>query len=66
MKNIIESALQAGKIKEREAKVLLLRSTLTLKAIGKEMGVTPERIRQIEAKGNVKLRRFIRLLGTNY
>lgn len=44
-------------ITEREQKVLAMREEgKTLKAIGKELGVTPERIRQIEAKAELKMK----------
>ncbi len=60
LKEQIEETL--GSLNEREAKVLKLRFGLedgrarTLEEVGKEFGVTRERIRQIEAKALRKLR----------
>ena len=62
MKDTIQKALKANAIREREAKVLTLRLTMTLKAIGIIESVTPERIRQIEARANRKLTRFVKYL----
>ena len=47
---------------EKEAEVLMFRhiDTFTLSEIGKKLGVTPERIRQIEAKAHEKLRQITR------
>jgi RNA polymerase primary sigma factor len=51
-----------GSLTERERKVLMMRFGLedghprTLEEVGKEFGVTRERIRQIEAKALRKLR----------
>jgi len=53
----------------REAKVLAMRFGLaghtdhTLEEVGKQFGVTRERIRQIEAKALIKLRRNKKLLS---
>ena len=64
-----EAVKQAlGELSEREQKVVRLRFGLddgqmrTLEEVGKEFGVTRERIRQIESKTLAKLRHPIRSL----
>jgi len=53
----------------RESKVIAMRFGLagntdhTLEAVGKQLGVTRERIRQIEAKALMKLRRNKKLIS---
>ncbi|PSO46398.1 MAG: RNA polymerase sigma factor RpoD [Parcubacteria group bacterium SW_4_46_8] len=53
-----------GELTEKEARILKLRSGLadgvnhTLEEVGKEFGVTRERIRQIEAKAHEKIRQM--------
>ena len=63
LRDSIESML--GTIDEREAKVIKLRfgldgNPMTLEEVGNELGVTKERIRQIEDKALKKLRNPIR------
>lgn len=66
LKDNIEEVLKT--LSEREAKVLVMRfglegdSAKTLEEVGKEFGVTRERIRQIEAKALRKLRHPTRRL----
>ena len=55
----IEDAL--GQLPEREARIvrarLLMEDALTLEALGRELGVSKERVRQLEARALSKLRR---------
>ncbi len=53
-----------GKLNDRERQILVRRfgiggsSSLTLEQLGKELGITKERVRQIEARAQEKLRKF--------
>lgn len=55
-----------GALPERERRILELRSGLdaehgmTLEQVGKELGITKERVRQIEARGFSKLRQMVK------
>jgi RNA polymerase primary sigma factor len=53
-----------GRLNDRERQILVSRyglggaSEMTLEQLGKEMGITKERVRQIESKAQEKLRKF--------
>ena len=53
-----------GKLNDRERQILVRRfgiggsSSLTLEQLGKELGITKERVRQIESRAQEKLRKF--------
>ena len=67
LKTAVQDAL--SELSEREQKVVRLRFGLddgqmrTLEEVGKEFGVTRERVRQIESKTLAKLRHPIRSQG---
>lgn len=44
-------------LSEREIFVLRNHPTITYKAIGEQLGVTPERVRQIKVNANIKIRK---------
>ena len=53
-----------GRLNDRERQILIRRfgiggtSELTLEQLGKELGITKERVRQIESRAQEKLRKF--------
>jgi len=59
----IKKMLEDCNLKSREVEILMLRfgfnnrETMTLDAVGKKFGITRERVRQIEAKALMKIRR---------
>ncbi len=64
--NMDDIQLLFSSLQEKERKIILMRYgitdgvTHTLEEVGKEFGVTRERIRQIEAKAHEKMRQIIK------
>lgn len=65
VRRILDEAVQNGYIAERDALIVSLRfglnngDNMTLEEVGQEMGITRERVRQIESKAINKLRTMV-------